>query len=793
MGKETDRELQGIDTGEPSRVRSDFYNVPISGGTEAFGGGSGGSGGGYAARSVHESIPYGSESGGVGDFFKNLFSRKKSRSVADILFEPGSYDEEEDDTSTGDTSDISDTTDDSDSDVKELITDEEGTAADEKRPRRLRDLAYMDSNGMSDVLEDIGHSGELAGVPDLGTAHDDLKAKSEAILSDSKAFGREDSKEMREVKNSIRKLLGSLERDVPSGSGKSAYPTFMVSLKRIDTEYDYVIQACYAYIEHIEAGKGARHSGGKRRLGLVNDVVEQYKREKIAFVPTARRMFFEANGGSVGKWSDVLRNIRMERVSLSDAGVSAVGDGASLLFKRTKKNGGTDFVKTEERTAAVSQGEDEVSAFLSETGGKVAFLPLYNAMKDYYENIYVPFLSGEADTPVPFDLVFEKICREMVAYPDYEYRDKEGNFREVSFADFVPKEEPYFSIMENCVLNSQALMTQWAGMHAMISKKGNESEAAANFAGIQGGSVISDRNESTSRVADRLGVSGLVASSKTTILDHGQGVVTRANVMEGAKGKSMQDLETEAKTYYDETKIQVNISYRSSSLMQMFMLQILDLITGQVDRHRRNYFVTVTKVQTGTNPPAETWYIDSIQGIDNDLSFGTNDYRTMAGGGHFQVPLLDQSGRILEAFAEGDGFSSDKLEALGLTGETTLLGMPTVHYLPRSFYENLVAYKPEIAILDQIDIRSHEELKALADRITHVVKQIEALVTANVIHIIDDGDLESDEGKVAYAKALETEYSRSVGLYRDNATRPKTASMSAPKGVIGDYVRPFKQ
>jgi hypothetical protein len=258
--------------------------------------------------------------------------------------------------------------------------------------------------------------------------------------------------------------------------------------------------------------------------------------------------------------------------------------------------------------------------------------------------------------------------------------------------------------------------------------------------------------------------------------------------MEGVEGIAMSDLWETLKGYKQKTGIEVTLTYTPESLMQMYMLQILDLISGQTDRHTGNYFVTLNKMRTSDNPPKETWYINSIKGIDNDLSFGNIDYYGMAKAGRFQVPLFDQSGNVLSNLT---GRAGDSLS--GFEDDETVQGIPTVHYLPKSFYDMLIGYEPEMAMLDQADIRSKNELEALYDRLSNVQAQVEAMVRQGIISIIDDSDLESGNGLAAYTNALSGAFARSKGIYSNTATMPTTGSMrnESPRGVISALVRGF--
>ncbi|MCR5032248.1 MAG: hypothetical protein K6A92_05240 [Lachnospiraceae bacterium] len=623
--------------------------------------------------------------------------------------------------------------------------------------------------------------------------HEELSEKSRALLEDRRFFGRKDSDEMTEVKTSIRALLSSLERNAGSN-----FETGMVSLKRIDTEYQRVIDACRGYIRHIEDVKGGRSGAGKARLGLVQDLLAQYFRERTVFVPTARKLLDE---GTIFQrpWREVLREVRTETIDLSDGNTSLVGDGASLLYKRTGANGETDFIKAEEQLPQARNEAATVDAFLSEGGGHTAFGALIHAMEEYYEREILSSKEGK-DKP-PFRKVLQNICSNMYS-TEHGYRDEAGNPEPDKFVDSARfAGEDAKTIVQNVVIKDPSLMMQWMAMNKLLSKKKTETGTATGKARIAFGSSVSDRSQSTSRLARRYGISNLFASSRTALLDQGDGTVTRANVMEQANGMSMTQLQ-ELEKARRASGSPVEISYTPNSLMQMFTLQVFDLIAGQVDRHWGNYFLTIDQQILPGPPPVERWYIMSVTGIDNDLSFGNLDYDEIALANLKNVPLFD--GETLAAAATREG-GDKKLEeqikdrqesaperaADGVSPEWEK-GHLAVYYLPKAFYERLINYTPNMAKLDLLDQRSTEELASLEQRITAVTALLRKYVERGDILLVDeDLDMSSLSPEEAMQTPLFQGYARSIAAYGNSMNRPYGTldSVGEYVGAISRYIR----
>ena len=138
-----------------------------------------------------------------------------------------------------------------------------------------------------------------------------------------------------------------------------------------------------------------------------------------------------------------------------------------------------------------------------------------------------------------------------------------------------------------------------------LGQKYNMSEMARRVCNIKPGSNLSRRNVASSRMATLLGMDDMVAASRNATVLHG-GKVMQGNLMDEAK-----DTPTSTVT---------KMKYSQKAIDQLSMLQIFDLITGQVDRHFGNWTHKADK---------KNKIIESIEAIDNDLSFGEIDYENL--------------------------------------------------------------------------------------------------------------------------------------------------------------------
>lgn len=130
-----------------------------------------------------------------------------------------------------------------------------------------------------------------------------------------------------------------------------------------------------------------------------------------------------------------------------------------------------------------------------------------------------------------------------------------------------------------------------------------------------------NRNVATSRVANLLGIGGIVEQSSTVkIREKGSGQVTKGNLMTLAKGD--QGGAVAGGQIYEGMKrmdvIQERMNWAGSLFAptvqkELCSLQVLDYICGQTDRHANNFFLE--KDSSGRYA--------HVHGIDNDMSFGT--------------------------------------------------------------------------------------------------------------------------------------------------------------------------
>ena len=128
---------------------------------------------------------------------------------------------------------------------------------------------------------------------------------------------------------------------------------------------------------------------------------------------------------------------------------------------------------------------------------------------------------------------------------------------------------------------------------------------------------LNRRNTAMSKMAEILGVPNIIAKSDNVKIKLG-GKEFKGTFMKKADG-------ADEKKYYKEPLF-MEATFESAENLKLKKcvadLQVLDYICGNPDRHAANVMYNFKRRKDGTV------VLDSIQGIDNDLSFGATDFET---------------------------------------------------------------------------------------------------------------------------------------------------------------------
>ena len=180
-------------------------------------------------------------------------------------------------------------------------------------------------------------------------------------------------------------------------------------------------------------------------------------------------------------------------------------------------------------------------------------------------------------------------------------KEKVGQILELALQDYESVKTLSYSI-RNMSVEEQA-------KDNFISVAYNEGQESS-FANELGSDTFhqSNRNVATSRVANLLGIGGIVEqSSIVKVKEKSTGKITKGNLMTLAKGDSGASI-AQGKVY-EEMKKKEDIKERieeagnkfaPTTQKELTSLQVLDYICGHTDRHANNFFVEYDKIRSYT-------------------------------------------------------------------------------------------------------------------------------------------------------------------------------------------------
>ncbi len=143
----------------------------------------------------------------------------------------------------------------------------------------------------------------------------------------------------------------------------------------------------------------------------------------------------------------------------------------------------------------------------------------------------------------------------------------------------------------------------------------NASELSNNVGMIEldAGNELSSRNIASSRIAELLGIGGIVAHSEKMVVKSGDRVITGC-FMEFAEGMDLAAKGERKKRVLDQVDTGIRTAGFNKDIATM---EVFDFLCAQNDRHERNMFYKLGEPDENGKRA-----IIGLQGIDGDLSFG---------------------------------------------------------------------------------------------------------------------------------------------------------------------------
>lgn len=189
------------------------------------------------------------------------------------------------------------------------------------------------------------------------------------------------------------------------------------------------------------------------------------------------------------------------------------------------------------------------------------------------------------------------------------------------------------------------------------------------------------RNFASERVAELLGQKGLIVRNRDAIVVNEDGVQKKGFIMDQAEGVPAYRMREMA------MELGYEVHFTAEAQKKLLNFQIVDMITGQVDRHAGNYFV-----QYDRDDEAKTLTVKGVTGIDNDFAFG----------------------RSVQMYSENTGsiFTDDGKYKFGM--------------MDKEMYQTLMSMSPELLATNLEGVIEPRYMDALKERFETVRQRLKA-------------------------------------------------------------------
>lgn len=352
--------------------------------------------------------------------------------------------------------------------------------------------------------------------------------------------------------------------------------SIQVKFNKTQKAYQQLIKACHSYLKRRSSS-----TQGKARQEIVGRILEQAEADVITLSTYLGQHFLLSESDRAATVGEALQIARRKKLEMkkSDDEYKHVGGAASRL---------TILKEGDLKDSDASGYFKEEDIFTFHEASKFKSL-LFELME-----------RAKKGTKISKSL-YKKVCN----YIDKEV-SAEGEDCVPAMAgkldDFrgVPKSEE--AEYAKFVKRVKEMSSNWETTYRQMTD-------GLNMNLKEGDTVhLSNRNVATSRVAEALGIGNLIAKSETVEMQEpGQKKGRVGNFMKEAKGREAIEIERNEKSA-DARAQRVTGDFQN----QMASLQVLDFLTGQVDRHKKNYLVQED----------ENGMFTGVTGIDNDYSFG---------------------------------------------------------------------------------------------------------------------------------------------------------------------------
>jgi len=371
--------------------------------------------------------------------------------------------------------------------------------------------------------------------------------------------------------------------------------------------YDYTIEKAMYYLEN----KTPRTDRGKNRYQFVQKFASYLKREREAFSANAQIKEREMNAERAAHVSggNILFDIRAELID------DFINEGKGLTKSaQTYTRNNKKYYFKEEKEVELEENSymESVHSYL------IHFAQIPDHVKTDIDNLKerIASLVIELQDMFKNDIQFFYVLLEDFANSKIDLEDfiESINNRIVSWGVSEEKATEVSDEIKNELQKDHAETEKYRGALQQVLNF-NQSNSLASYNGIETGRTLGFRNVASRRTAELFGCKECIADTKTVLFTDEKGALKSGTSMEEVNGRNLMYL---IKKYR-------KVEFTGKAKRMICDLQFMDFICGQMDRHIGNYIVD-GRIKDGVV------IVDSVVGIDNDMSFGVKTYSDLKHG-----------------------------------------------------------------------------------------------------------------------------------------------------------------
>ena len=548
-----------------------------------------------------------------------------------------------------------------------------------------------------------------------------------------------DSVEMQFVKNASSKVTDfMLKTEISIEKG-----AFLAQKDEILRNYGDLIRFCQFYVDRKKRGWWLIYHGeGYRRYELVKKTLARARSEKNKLEHRADRFFHDFQNEESNErplWINILADCRTSQLDLNkvDKGnIRHVGGNCSDVIEITQgeKKG---YIKETTYNHTLQKKCDQYIDRVVQSGLGQLFP---DQIKSFLKMISEYFTKDQIAI-----YIRSGVSKVQIAQGNNEsvIASLKELLKGIRRNEINSEKDDFIKFLDSDDKRIDSLILDFWTYYIRNKTKGSIAKSVAKIAE---NANITNRNVATYRLAELLGIPDLIPAVTKVKFQDEKKMNHQGILLEDAKGMK----------WYEATNNK--LSYNNAAYIQLNSLQILDTLTGQVDRNGKN---CIMENSSDTS-------IGKITGIDNDLCFGNLSYEDYT----YDEELFEKSGRYINPIENENGI--------------------TLKLIDKKVYDGVLALDDDLVKYAFADLLTRDEMKFFLNRIHGVQELFRKIPNERTVCIYDP--ITTNNKTIERARNLQKKkrcyyrrkYKTDVRSEINPAVRPKS-NLNRPNPDFKDY------